>query len=50
MNYYKLGADYCRTNLKSGGVCIFIQKNLKFTIINMGKYYTEQTIEVCAVN
>jgi hypothetical protein len=26
MDYYKLRANYCRTNLKNGGVCIFIQK------------------------
>jgi exonuclease III len=49
MDYYKLGANYCRTNLKNGGVCIFTQKDLKFTKFNLNKYCTEQTIEVCAV-
>jgi hypothetical protein len=49
VGYYKLGANYCRTNLKNSAVCIFIQKNLKFTNINLEKYRTEQTTEVCAV-
>ena len=46
---YKLGANYCRKNLKSGGVCIYIQENLKFTKINLQKHCKEQDMEIAAV-
>ena len=46
---YKLGANYCRKNLKNGGVCIYIQENLKFTKINLQKHCKEQDMEIAAV-
>jgi exonuclease III len=46
---YKLGANYCRTNLKYGGVCIFIKENLKFTNINLHKHCKEQDMEIAAI-
>ena len=46
---YKLGAKYCRNKLKNGGVCIYIQENLKFTTINLQKYCKEQDIEIAAI-
>jgi exonuclease III len=46
---YKLGANYCRMNLKNGGVCIFIQENLKVTNINLQKHCKEQDMEIAAV-
>ena len=36
---YKLGAKFCRKKkLKNGGVCIYIQQDLKFVNINLQKY------------
>jgi exonuclease III len=46
---YKLGANYCRKNLKNGGVCIYIQENLKYTNINLQKHCKEQDMEISAV-
>jgi hypothetical protein len=44
---YRLGAAYCRQVLKRGGVCIFVQNNLKYTNIDSDKYCKSQDIEVC---
>jgi hypothetical protein len=46
---YKLGAKYCRTSLKCGGVCIYIHKNIKFSNINLLKYCKEQDLEIASV-
>ena len=45
---YKLGAKYCRTKLKNGGVTIYIHDSLNFTTINLQKYTKEQDLEICA--
>jgi exonuclease III len=42
---YKLGANYCRKNLKHGGVCIYVCESIKFTNINLLKHTKEQDIE-----
>ena len=46
---YKLGANCCRKTLKNGGVCIYIQENLKFTNINLQKHCKEQDMEIAAI-
>jgi hypothetical protein len=46
---YKLGAKFCRRNLKNGGVCIHIQEDLKFSTINLHKYCKEQDLEIVAM-
>jgi exonuclease III len=46
---YKLGAKYCRSSLKCGGVCIYIRKNMEYTNISLLKYCKEQDIETVAV-
>jgi hypothetical protein len=46
---YKLGAKYCRMELKNGGVCIYIQETLKFTNINLQKHCKDQDIEIAAL-
>ena len=43
---YTLGANYCRKNLKQGGVCIYVHESLKFYNINLRKYSKEQDIEI----
>ena len=46
---YKLGANYCRTSLKCGGVCIFLHENIIFSNINLIKHNKEQDLEITAV-
>jgi hypothetical protein len=46
---YKLDANYCRKNLKQGGVCIYVHKTLKFTYVSLLKYSKEQDIEITAI-
>jgi hypothetical protein len=46
---YNLAAKYCRSKLKCGGVCIFIQEYIKFSNINLLKFNKEQDLEINAV-
>jgi exonuclease III len=46
---YKLGAAYCRTIFKCGGVCIYIHKNISFSNINLTKHCKEKDLEIAAV-
>jgi hypothetical protein len=46
---YRLGAAYCRQVVKRGGVCIFVQRNLEYTDIDLDKYCNDQDIEVCVL-
>jgi hypothetical protein len=42
-----LGSSFCRQNLTTGGVSIFVENNLKFCKIQLMQ--TEQDRECCAV-
>jgi exonuclease III len=46
---YKLGAKYCRLNLKNGGVSIYILDTLTHSNISLLKYCKEQDFEICAI-
>ena len=46
---YKLGANYCRKNLKLGGICIQVQESLKFNNIDLLKYSKEQDMEIALI-
>jgi exonuclease III len=46
---YKFGANYCRKNLKQGGVCIYVCKSIKFSNINLLKQNKEQDIEIATI-
>ena len=46
---YNRGANYCRSSLKCGGVCIYVHGTIKFTNINSYKYCREQDLEIAAV-
>jgi len=46
---YLLGSYYWRRDILKGGVCIFVYKSIKFSIINLDNYYVDQDIKVCAV-
>ena len=46
---YILSTYYCRRQALKGGVCIFVNKNLTFSPINLENYCVDKDIEVCAV-
>jgi hypothetical protein len=47
---YSLGAKFCRSTFKKGGVCIFTYESIQFTNINLNKFCKEKDLEICAVN
>jgi exonuclease III len=49
IQYYNLGASYCRTKRKGGGVGIFIQDDLSYSKIDLDKYCNDHDLEICAV-
>jgi exonuclease III len=49
IQYYNLGASYCRKTRKGGGVGIFIQENLTYSNIDLDEFCNDQDLEVCAV-
>ncbi|MDR0751762.1 MAG: hypothetical protein LBF12_04160, partial [Christensenellaceae bacterium] len=46
---YVLGAKYCRKIHQKGGVCIFVNSNLKYDTLNLEEYTIEKDIEACAI-
>jgi hypothetical protein len=46
---YNLGAVYCRKTLNKGGVCIFVHNTVNYSNINLDRFCTDKTIEICAV-
>jgi hypothetical protein len=42
-------AKYCRNSMEKGGVRVFVQKNLKFTDINVDEYCLDKDTEACAL-
>jgi hypothetical protein len=49
LDKYSLGASYCRTLYDKGGVCIFVQKNLRHVSIHLVKYCKDKDFEACAI-
>jgi len=45
---YKLGASYCRNSYEKGGVCIFVQENIRYVNLNLQKYSKDKDFEACA--
>ena len=46
---YTLGAQFCRTHLKKGGVVMYIHNNISFKTIDLSKFCKEKDIEICGV-
>jgi len=46
---YNLRVCYCRTSHMKGGVCIFVQNDVRCTNIDLGNYCKDKDFEVCAV-
>jgi exonuclease III len=46
---YTLAASYCRSSLKNGVICIFVDQNLRFSNVDLNKFSTEQDIEACKI-
>jgi hypothetical protein len=49
INFYNLGASYCRKTRKLGGVGIFVLDALSCTPIDLSKYCKEQDLEACTL-
>ena len=49
MDSYILGAEFSRQSFLKGGACIFIQKHLPFSIINIEKFCKAKELEACAL-
>ena len=49
MEDYILGAEFSRRSLQKGEVCIFIQKHLSFSEINIEKFCEDKELEACAI-
>ena len=47
---FKLCTAYCRQAIKMGGVCIFIQRGLEYSKIDVNKYSKDQDAEICMLN
>ena len=47
---FKLCTTYCRQAMKKGGVCIFTQKGLNCSKVNVNKYCKDQDIKICMLN
>jgi len=41
---FKLCTAYCRQTIKKGGVCIFIQNSLEYSMIDVNKYCKDQYV------
>jgi hypothetical protein len=46
---YILGSSFSQQNLQKGGVCIFVQKCLYFSQIDISHNCKEKDLEICAV-
>jgi hypothetical protein len=49
IDYYNLGAVYCRKILSKGGVCIFVRNCVNYTNINLDSFFIDHIIEICAI-
>jgi hypothetical protein len=47
---YILGAYYCGNTFRKGGVCIFVENNLRFSTINLNSYCIDKDIELRAIS
>jgi hypothetical protein len=46
---YILGSSFCRKDPQTGGVCIFVGKDLSVNKIDISHNYIEKDLEMCAV-
>jgi hypothetical protein len=49
MNGYPLGSNFCRKDLQSGDVCIFVRTDQHFSKIDIPVHCKEQDFEFCAI-
>jgi len=45
---YNLRASYCRNSYEKGGVCIFVQENIRYVNLDLQKYCNDTDFEACA--
>jgi exonuclease III len=46
---YRIGASYCRSSFEKGGVCIFVQGNVRYKKLDLEKHCEDKDLEVCAI-
>jgi len=49
IEYYKLGAKFCRHQYKNGSACIFVNESIDFDSISIHHICKEKDLEICAV-
>jgi exonuclease III len=49
LEHYKLGAKFCRKNVKDGGASIYVHESMSSININLQDFCSERVIEVCAI-
>ena len=49
INQYLLGAFYCRSNHKFGGVNIFVHESLTYSTTDLNRYCYDHDLEACAI-
>jgi hypothetical protein len=47
IEYYKLGAKFCRHQHKNRGVCVFVHESIDFSTIPT---HHREDLEICAIN
>jgi hypothetical protein len=46
---YILASSFCRKAFLGGGVCILINKSVKYQPIDLSQFCHEKTLEICAI-
>jgi hypothetical protein len=49
LDQYTLGAQYCRTHLKQGGVSIFALDGVETDVIDLSESCKEKDFEICVI-
>ena len=49
IEYYKIGAKFCRHQYKNDGACIFLHESINFDSISTHHICKEKGLEICAV-
>jgi len=49
INQYLLGAFYCKTSCKFGGVNVFVHESLTYSNIDVNRYCHDYDLEACAL-
>jgi hypothetical protein len=48
INNYRLASSFCRGKFSKGEVCIMTRNDVNFSTIDLNKFCSEKTLEICA--